>query len=154
MTCESLHSPHSTAARTMSGIASAICGLSLLLASPLLGCSKENKAIEGTASAAMAANEPARSGSRALAVTDTVVTVGQLHSATGTMAISETGSIQAERLAIDQINASGGILGRKIEIIQEDGASDWPTFAEKANKLLVNDKVAAVFGCWTSASRK
>lgn len=89
-----------------------------------------------------------------LAVTDTVVTVGQLHSATGTMAISETGSIQAERLAIEQINESGGILGRKIEIIQEDGASDWPTFAEKARKLLVNDKVAAVFGCWTSASRK
>jgi urea transport system substrate-binding protein len=88
------------------------------------------------------------------AVTDTEVTVGQLHSATGTMAISETGSIQAERLAIDQINASGGILGRKIKIIQEDGASDWPTFAEKAKKLLINDKVAAVFGCWTSASRK
>lgn len=89
-----------------------------------------------------------------LAVTDTVVTVGQLHSATGTMAISETGSIQAERLAIEQINESGGVLGRKIEIIQEDGASDWPTFAEKARKLLVNDKAAAVFGCWTSASRK
>ncbi|HVZ89825.1 MAG TPA: urea ABC transporter substrate-binding protein [Polyangia bacterium] len=89
-----------------------------------------------------------------LAVTDSEVTVGQLHSATGTMAISETGSIQAERLAIEQINASGGILGRKIKIIQEDGASDWPTFAEKAKKLLVADKVAAVFGCWTSASRK
>lgn len=89
-----------------------------------------------------------------LAVTDTEVTVGQLHSATGTMAISETGSIQAERLAIDQINASGGILGRKIKIIQEDGASDWPTFAEKAKKLLISDKVATVFGCWTSASRK
>ena len=89
-----------------------------------------------------------------LAVTDTEVIVGQLHSATGTMAISETGSIQAERLAIDQINAMGGILGRKIKVIQEDGASDWPTFAEKARKLLVNDHVAAVFGCWTSASRK
>ncbi|MDQ3599116.1 MAG: transporter substrate-binding protein, partial [Pseudomonadota bacterium] len=89
-----------------------------------------------------------------LAVTPTEVTVGQLHSATGTMAISETGSIQAERLAIEQINASGGILGRQIKVIQEDGASDWPTFAEKAKKLLVNDKVAAVFGCWTSASRK
>jgi urea transport system substrate-binding protein len=89
-----------------------------------------------------------------LAVTDTTVTVGQLHSATGTMAISETGSIQAEQLAIDQINAMGGVLGRKIEVIKEDGASDWPTFAEKARKLLVNDKVAAVFGCWTSASRK
>lgn len=89
-----------------------------------------------------------------LAITDTEVTVGQLHSATGTMAISETGSIQAEQLAIDQINAMGGVLGRKIKVIKEDGASDWPTFAEKSKKLLVNDRVAAVFGCWTSASRK
>jgi urea transport system substrate-binding protein len=89
-----------------------------------------------------------------LAVTDTTVKVGILHSVTGTMAISETGSVQAEKLAIEQINAMGGVLGRKIEFIQEDGASDWPTFAEKARKLLVNDKVACVFGCWTSASRK
>ena len=89
-----------------------------------------------------------------LSITDTEVTVGQLHSATGTMAISETGSIQAEQLAIDQINAAGGILGRMIKVIKEDGASDWPTFAEKSRKLLVRDKVAAVFGCWTSASRK
>jgi len=89
-----------------------------------------------------------------LAVTDTEVTVGILHSVTGTMAISETGSVQAEKLAIDQINAMGGVLGRKIKYIQEDGASDWPTFAEKAKKLLVNDKCASVFGCWTSASRK
>src|SRR6201985_2177409 len=89
-----------------------------------------------------------------LAVTDTEVTVGILHSVTGTMAISETGSVQAEKLAIDQINAEGGVLGRKIKFIQEDGASDWPTFAEKAKKLLVDDKVACVFGCWTSASRK
>ncbi len=58
-----------------------------------------------------------------LAVTDTTVKVGILHSVTGTMAISETGSVQAEKLAIDQINKSGGILGRQIEIIQEDGAS-------------------------------
>jgi len=89
-----------------------------------------------------------------LAVTDKTVKVGILHSVTGTMAISETGSVEAEKLAIKQINESGGILGRKIEIIQEDGASDWPTFAEKSRKLLVKDKVAAVFGCWTSASRK
>jgi urea transport system substrate-binding protein len=89
-----------------------------------------------------------------LAVTDTEVTVGQLHSTTGTMAISETGSVWAEQLAIEQINSAGGVLGRKIKIIQEDGASDWPTFAEKAKKLLIQDKVAAVFGCWTSASRK
>ncbi|MFC5067017.1 urea ABC transporter substrate-binding protein [Flaviflagellibacter deserti] len=89
-----------------------------------------------------------------LAVTDTEVTVGILHSVTGTMAISETGSVQAEKLAIEQINAAGGVLGRKIKFIQEDGASDWPTFAEKAKKLLVQDKVAAIMGCWTSASRK
>jgi urea transport system substrate-binding protein len=89
-----------------------------------------------------------------LAVTDNEVTVGILHSLTGTMAISETGSVEAEKLAIAQINESGGILGRKIKFIVEDGASDWPTFAEKARKLLVQDKVAAVMGCWTSASRK
>ncbi len=98
--------------------------------------------------------QPPRSTRPGLAVTDTEVTVGILHSATGTMAISETGSIQAEKLAIEQINAAGGVLGRKIKFIQEDGASDWPTFAEKAKKLLVNDKVAAIMGCWTSASRK
>ncbi len=104
--------------------------------------------------ATWAASPTSQVDTTGLAVTDTEVTVGQLHSATGTMAISETGSIQAERLAIEQINAKGGVLGRKIKIIQEDGASDWPTFAEKAKKLLTNDKVAAVFGCWTSASRK
>jgi opacity protein-like surface antigen len=64
-----------------------------------------------------------------LAVTDDTVTVGILHSITGTMAISEIGSVQAEKLAIEQINASGGVLGRQIEFVQEDGASDWPTFA-------------------------
>ncbi|MDE1942854.1 MAG: transporter substrate-binding protein [Betaproteobacteria bacterium] len=89
-----------------------------------------------------------------IAVTDKEVVVGQLHSSTGTMAISETGAIEAEQLAISQINAMGGVLGRKIRVIQEDGASDWPTFAEKAKKLLESDHVAAIFGCWTSASRK
>jgi len=109
----------------------------------------------GLSAAALAQQFPtAKVNTTGLAITDTEVTVGQLHSATGTMAISETGSIQAEQLAIDQINAMGGILGRKIKVIKEDGASDWPTFAEKARKLLVNDKTATVFGCWTSASRK
>ena len=113
-------------------------------------------ALSGVSLRAFGATEypTAKVNTTGLAVTDSEVTVGQLHSATGTMAISETGSIQAERLAIDQINAMGGVLGRKIKIVQEDGASDWPTFAEKAKKLIVNDKVAAVFGCWTSASRK
>ena len=115
-------------------------GLNALLLSMLTVCS-----------AALSATPVNSTG---LAVTDDTVTVGILHSVTGTMAISETGSVQAEKLAIKQINAMGGVLGRKIEYIQEDGASDWPTFAEKAKKLLVNDKVAAVFGCWTSASRK
>ena len=89
-----------------------------------------------------------------MAIAADTIKVGVLHSLSGTMAISETGSVRAEKLAIEQINAMGGVLGRKIEYIQEDGASDWPTFAEKSKKLLVNDKVAAVFGCWTSASRK
>ena len=108
------------------------------------------------AAGAASAGEPPTSkvNKTGLAVTDKYVTVGQLHSSTGTMAISETGSIEAERLAIAQINAQGGVLGRKIKIIQEDGASDWPTFAEKAKKLLEENHVAAIFGCWTSASRK
>src|SRR5882672_6846676 len=106
-------------------------------------------------SAAWAQQFPtAKVNTTGLAVTDTEVTVGILHSVTGTMSISETGSVEAEKLAIEQINAQGGVLGRKIKFIQEDGASDWPTFAEKAKKLLVNDKVASVMGCWTSASRK
>ena len=103
---------------------------------------------------ALAAPSTADVNTTGLAVTDNTVKVGILHSITGTMAISETGSVQAEKLAIEQINAMGGILGRQIEYTQEDGASDWPTFAEKSKKLLVKDKVAAVFGCWTSASRK
>ncbi|WP_407944043.1 urea ABC transporter substrate-binding protein [Marinobacter mangrovi] len=106
------------------------------------------------ASGANAAPATSEVNTTGLAVTDDTVTVGILHSLTGTMAISETGSVQAEKLAIEQINAQGGVLGRQIKIIQEDGASDWPTFAEKSHKLLERDKVATVFGCWTSASRK
>jgi urea transport system substrate-binding protein len=82
------------------------------------------------------------------------VKVGVLHSESGTMAISETAVRDAELLAIEELNAAGGVLGKKIEFIKEDGASDWPTFADKAGKLLTTDKVAAVFGGWTSASRK
>ena len=134
--------------------------LALAICIGLSACGKsEAPAASGSApsksTAAVEAPTPAAPGApKAMAITDTEVTVGQLHSATGTMAISETGSIQAEQLAIEQINAAGGVLGKKIKIIQEDGASDWPNFAEKAKKLLVGDHVAAVFGCWTSASRK
>ncbi|HEY0056353.1 MAG TPA: urea ABC transporter substrate-binding protein [Pedobacter sp.] len=82
------------------------------------------------------------------------VKVGVLHSLSGTMAISETDCKNATLMAIDEINAAGGLLGKKIEAVVEDGASDWPTFTEKATKLIDNDAVAAVFGCWTSSSRK
>ena len=82
------------------------------------------------------------------------IKVGILHSLSGTMAISETTVVDAEMLAIEEINAAGGVLGKKIEPIKEDGASDWPTFAEKATKLIDQDKVVVVFGGWTSASRK
>ncbi|MGN8646497.1 urea ABC transporter substrate-binding protein [Gracilibacillus sp. HCP3S3_G5_1] len=82
------------------------------------------------------------------------IKVGILHSLSGTMAISETSVQQAELLAIKEINENGGVLGKQLEPIVEDGASDWPTFAEKANKLLQQDEVATIFGGWTSASRK
>ncbi|ELS04366.1 urea ABC transporter, urea binding protein [Xenococcus sp. PCC 7305] len=82
------------------------------------------------------------------------IKVGILHSLSGTMAISETTVVDAEMLAIEEINAAGGVLGKQIEPVKEDGASDWPTFAEKATKLIDKDQVVTVFGCWTSASRK
>lgn len=82
------------------------------------------------------------------------VKVGLLHSLSGTMAISETSVRDAELLAIDEINASGGVLGKQIEAVEEDGASEPSKFAEKAQKLIQDDEVATIFGCWTSASRK
>lgn len=82
------------------------------------------------------------------------VKIGVLHSLTGTMSISEVSVKDAVLLAVDEINAASGVLGRSIEAIIEDGASDLQTFAVKAKKLLEEDKVAVVFGCWTSASRK
>src|SRR3954451_23443758 len=85
---------------------------------------------------------------------DDTVKVGILHSLTGTIAIAEASVVDAEKLAIEEINAKGGVMGKKIEVITEDGASDWPTFAEKARKLLDRDQVACIFGCDPSASRK
>jgi len=82
------------------------------------------------------------------------IKIGLLHSLSGTMAISELSIVDAELLAIDEINERGGVLGRKLVPIVEDGRSDWPTFATKAEKLIVEDEVSAVFGGWTSASRK
>ena len=97
--------------------------------------------------------DSAMSGNTSNASGDTVK-VGLLHSLSGTMAISETSVRDAEKLAIQEINDQGGVLGKKIEIVEEDGASDPQIFSEKAKKLLMNDKVATIFGCWTSASRK
>jgi urea transport system substrate-binding protein len=82
------------------------------------------------------------------------IRVGILHSLSGTMAISEVTVRDSELLAIEEINRAGGVLGKQIEPVIEDGASDWPTFAEKAQKLISEDQVAATFGGWTSASRK
>src|SRR6187431_159477 len=82
------------------------------------------------------------------------VKVGVLHSLSGTMAISETSLRDVLLFAFDEINAKGGVLGKKIEPVVVDGASDWPLFAEKARQLLTQDKVNVVFGCWTSVSRK
>lgn len=82
------------------------------------------------------------------------IKIGILHSLSGTMAISEKSVVDAEKLAIKEINAAGGVLGKQIEAVVEDGASNWDTFREKATKLIDQDQVAVVFGCWTSASRK
>jgi urea transport system substrate-binding protein len=82
------------------------------------------------------------------------IKVGILHSLSGTMAISETVLKDVALMAIDEINAKGGVLGKKLEPVVVDPASNWPLFAEKAKQLISQDKVAAVFGCWTSVSRK
>jgi urea transport system substrate-binding protein len=82
------------------------------------------------------------------------VKVGVLHSLSGTMAISETSLRDILLFTFEEINAKGGVLGKKIEPVVVDGASNWPLFAEKAKQLLEQDKVAVTFGCWTSVSRK
>jgi urea transport system substrate-binding protein len=82
------------------------------------------------------------------------IRVGVLHSLSGTMAISEQSVADATLLAIEEINAGGGLLGRKVEPVVADGQSDWSTFASEAERLITEEKVSAVFGCWTSASRK
>ena len=82
------------------------------------------------------------------------IKVGILHSLSGTMAISETALKETALMTIEEINAKGGVLGKKLEPVVVDPASDWPKFAEKARQLLSQDKVAVTFGCWTSVSRK
>jgi urea transport system substrate-binding protein len=85
---------------------------------------------------------------------DATVKVGVLHSLSGTMAISETSLRDILLFAFDEINKKGGVLGKQIDPVVVDGASNWPLFAEKAKELLEQDQVAVVFGCWTSVSRK
>jgi urea transport system substrate-binding protein len=82
------------------------------------------------------------------------IKVGILHSLSGTMAISETALKETALMAIAEINAKGGVLGKKLEPVVVDPASNWPLFAERARQLLAQDKVAVTFGCWTSVSRK
>src|SRR6202451_3619613 len=82
------------------------------------------------------------------------IKVGILHSLSGTMAISETTLKDTDLMMIEEQNKKGGLLGKKLEAVVVDPASDWPLFAEKAQELLEKDKVAVVFGCWTSVSRK
>ncbi len=82
------------------------------------------------------------------------IKIGILHSLSGTMAISETTLKHVMLLRIEQQNKKGGLLGKKLEPVVVDPASNWPLFAEKAKELIVKDKVAVVFGCWTSVSRK
>ena len=123
--------------------------MALLVAAASTGCAlQEEGAAGGDAPAASQGTEGGASASG-----DTIK-VGILHSLSGTMAISETSVKDAELLAIEEINANGGVLGKQIEPVIEDGASEVATFQEKATKLLTSDKVATVFGCWTSASRK
>src|SRR5262245_58881114 len=93
-------------------------------------------------------------GSTSVYAQQKTVKIGVLHSLSGTMAISETVLKDVVLMAVDEINAKGGVMGAKIEPVVVDPASNWPLFAEKARQLLTQDKVSVVFGCWTSVSRK
>jgi urea transport system substrate-binding protein len=103
---------------------------------------------------AMIASALAAAGFSVGAQAADTIKVGVLHSLSGTMAISETVLKDVTLMAIEEINAKGGVLGKKLEPVVVDPASNWPLFAEKARQLLTQDKVAVVFGCWTSVSRK
>ncbi|PLP98624.1 urea ABC transporter substrate-binding protein [Cupriavidus pauculus] len=104
--------------------------------------------LSAVAAAAMIGTSPL------MAQTKEPIKIGILHSLSGTMAISETSLKDVALMTIDEINKSGGVLGRKLEPVVVDPASNWPLFAEKARQLITKDKVAVTFGCWTSVSRK
>src|SRR5689334_25263351 len=102
----------------------------------------------------VAAGMLAGAASSAFAQAADTIKVGILHSLSGTMAISETTLKDVMLMLIEEQNKKGGLLGKKLEPVVVDPASDWPLFAEKARELLAKQKAAAVFGCWTSVSRK
>src|SRR5215471_852574 len=127
------------------------------LAGAFFACSKgDSPPAPAPATAAPASAAPAAPVAAAAPATDDKgpIKVGILHSLSGTMAISETSLKDTALMAIEEINQGGGLLGRKVEPVVVDPASNWPLFAEKARELIQKDKVAAVFGCWTSVSRK
>lgn len=107
-----------------------------------------------TACGSRAGDEAAASTESCVDASGDTIKIGSLNSLSGTMAISEVTVRDSIRLAVEEINADGGVLGKQIRVVGEDGASDPATFAEKAEKLIRQDCVAAVFGGWTSASRK
>lgn len=131
-------------------------GLVLALTASLVlaGCGKNKNDNAGSSSAPASSAAASSASASPAAASGDKVKVGILHSLSGTMSISEVTVKNSELMAIKEINAKGGVLGKQIEAVVEDGASDWPTFAEKARKLLSEDKVATVFGGWTSSSRK
>ncbi len=128
-----------------------------LLGSLLIACGAPavpTASTDSTSETAATTEATAAETTDAAASSGDTIKVGVLHSLSGTMSISEVSVRDATLMAIDKINAAGGVLGKQLEPVIEDGASDWPTFAEKARKLIQQDEVAVVFGCWTSASRK
>jgi urea transport system substrate-binding protein len=126
----------------------AVPALAAAAALVLAGCgSRAGDSAESTQSGAAASES-------CIDTSGDTIKLGFLNSLTGGMAISEQTVSNVLHMAADEINADGGILGKQIEYVQEDGATDWPTFAEKTEKLLTQDCVAAIFGGWTSSSRK
>ncbi|WP_200307543.1 urea ABC transporter substrate-binding protein [Streptomyces adelaidensis] len=128
-------------------------GLSISRRGLLAGASAVGATAALSACGAKTGSDTTSTGAQADTSGDTVK-VGLLNSLSGTMAISEVTVHNALLLAVKEINAAGGVLGKKLKPVSQDGASDWPTFAEKAEALITDDKVIATFGCWTSASRK
>ena len=112
------------------------------------------KILQGTCRAALFAVALFGATGIASAQTQGTIKIGVLHSLSGTMAISETTLKDTILMMVDNINKKGGLLGKKVEAVVVDPASNWPLFAEKARDLIAKEKVAAVFGCWTSVSRK